>query len=84
MQELGEAEVLQQQACFLPTSSDGVPVIGRIPGLDNAYIATAHSCWGILNAPATGEALAELIVDGKASSCDVRPFDPARFVRRRR
>lgn len=44
-QELGQAEVLQQQACFLPTSSDGVPVIGRLPGLDNAYIATAHSCW---------------------------------------
>ncbi|KAI7843995.1 hypothetical protein COHA_002533 [Chlorella ohadii] len=83
-EKLGRAEVLQQQACFLPTSSDGVPVIGRIPGLDNAYIATAHSCWGILNAPATGEALAELIVDGKASSSDLRPFDPARFARRRR
>lgn len=84
LQELGRAEVLQQQACFLPTSSDGVPVIGRIPGLNNAYIATAHSCWGILNAPATGEALAELVVDGKASSSDLRPFDPARFALRRR
>ncbi|PRW56176.1 oxidoreductase TDA3 [Chlorella sorokiniana] len=83
-EELGQAEVLQQQACFLPTSSDGVPVIGQIPGLENAFIATAHSCWGILNAPATGEALAELVVDGKASSSDLRPFDPARFARRRR
>jgi hypothetical protein len=33
----------------------------------------------MLNAPATGLALAELIVDGTASSVDLRPFDPARL-----
>jgi glycine/D-amino acid oxidase-like deaminating enzyme len=32
----------------------------------------------MLNAPATGLALAELIVDGAASLVDLRPFDPAR------
>lgn len=42
-----------------------------------------RSCWGILNAPASGEALAEMIVDGKASSTDLQPFDPARFNRQR-
>lgn len=41
-----------------------------------------HSCWGILNAPATGEALAELVVDGKASSSSLAAFDPARLARR--
>lgn len=44
-------------------------------------IATGHSCWGILNSPATGAALAELIVDGKASIVDLTPFDPARFMK---
>jgi glycine/D-amino acid oxidase-like deaminating enzyme len=34
----------------------------------------------MLNAPATGQALAELIVDGAASSVDLRPFDPARLA----
>lgn len=48
--------------------------------LDPAVIATGHTCWGILNAPATGAALAELIVDGHSSSVDLSPFDPARFV----
>jgi glycine/D-amino acid oxidase-like deaminating enzyme len=33
----------------------------------------------VLNAPATGEALAELIVDGAASTTDLRPFDPGRL-----
>lgn len=79
--ELGNAELLRQQACYLPCTDDGLPVIGRVPGLENAYVATGHSCWGILNAPATGEALAELIIDGAATSVDLQPFDPARFAR---
>jgi glycine/D-amino acid oxidase-like deaminating enzyme len=45
----------------------------------NAYVATGHSVWGMLNAPATGEAMAELIADGKAHSTDLSPFDPARL-----
>ena len=57
---------------------DGLPLIGRVAGLDDAYIATGHSVWGILNAPATGEAMAELIADG-AARIDLAPFDPARL-----
>ena len=45
-------------------TQDGLPLIGAIPGARGAYVATGHSVWGILNAPATGEAMAELILDG--------------------
>ena len=45
-------------------------------GLANAYIATGHSVWGILNAPATGEAMAELITEGRTRAVDLSPFDP--------
>jgi glycine/D-amino acid oxidase-like deaminating enzyme len=44
-----------------------------------AYMATGHNVWGILNAPATGEALAELIVEGVAFSADLAPFDLIRI-----
>jgi glycine/D-amino acid oxidase-like deaminating enzyme len=71
--------ILARQACFRPIAADGLPLIGRAPGLSNAYIATGHSVWGILNAPATGEAIAELIVDGSARTVDLSPFDPARL-----
>ena len=43
-------------------------------------MATGHSVWGILNAPATGEALAELIADGVARGTDLTPFDPRRLA----
>ncbi|CAM6029589.1 unnamed protein product [Sphagnum balticum] len=76
---LADAEIEVAQACFLPCSEDGVPVIGKIPNVDGAYVATGHSCWGILNAPATGASLAELIVDGVSTTVDLKPFDPLRF-----
>ena len=75
------APVVKEQSCHLPCAPDGLPVIGALPGAAGAYVATGHSCWGILNAPATGLAVAELIADGKARCVDLRPFDPARFGR---
>jgi glycine/D-amino acid oxidase-like deaminating enzyme len=61
---LASAKILARQACYRPITRDGLPFIGRVPGVEGAYIATGHSVWGILNAPATGEAMAELISDG--------------------
>ncbi|MGY8822907.1 MAG: NAD(P)/FAD-dependent oxidoreductase [Candidatus Latescibacterota bacterium] len=77
--ELGAAEVLAEQACYRPITTDGMPLIGRVPGIGGAFVATGHSVWGMLNGPATGEALAELIVDGAATTVDITPFNPARL-----
>lgn len=76
---LGDAEMVTEQACFLPCSEDSLPVIGKLPNVEGAYVATGHSCWGILNAPATGAALAELITDGVSNTVNLKAFDPARF-----
>jgi glycine/D-amino acid oxidase-like deaminating enzyme len=78
---LGEARVLARQACHRPIVQDGLPLVGPVRGLAGAYVATGHSVWGILNAPATGEAMAELIVDGAARRVDLAPFDPGRLPR---
>jgi glycine/D-amino acid oxidase-like deaminating enzyme len=73
------AKILARQACYRPITRDGLPSIGPVAGVEGAYIATGHSVWGILNAPATGEAMTELIVDGVSRSVDLSAFDPARF-----
>ncbi|CAL0313452.1 unnamed protein product [Lupinus luteus] len=80
----GEARVKAEQACFLPCTDDGVPVIGEIPGVKGCYVATGHNCWGILNGPATGAAMAELVIDGHSSIVDLEKFSPARFVGKRK
>jgi glycine/D-amino acid oxidase-like deaminating enzyme len=71
--------IIAKQACFRPITRDYMPLIGRVPRTEGAYIATGHNVWGILNAPATGEAMAELIVDGEAHIVDLAPFDPGRL-----
>jgi glycine/D-amino acid oxidase-like deaminating enzyme len=76
---LAAAPITRRQACYRPVTDDGMPLIGRVPGVAGAYVATGHGPWGMLNAPATGLALAELITDDTASTVDLRPFDPARL-----
>jgi glycine/D-amino acid oxidase-like deaminating enzyme len=76
---LASSRVLTGQASYRPVTQDGLPLIGAIPGAPGAYVATGHGVWGILNAPATGEAMAELILNGRTHAVDLASFDPARL-----
>jgi glycine/D-amino acid oxidase-like deaminating enzyme len=80
---LADAEVVAAQACYRPVTRDGLPLIGTVPGVAGAYVATGHSVWGMLNAPATGAAMAELIT-GASTTVDLAAFDPARLPTVRR
>jgi glycine/D-amino acid oxidase-like deaminating enzyme len=71
--------IIAQQACYRPVTQDGLPLIGKVPQSEGLYVATGHNVWGILNAPATGEALAQLIAQGATPDVDLSPFDPARL-----
>ena len=77
---LSSAEVVAAQAAYLPGSPDNLPIIGKVPGSQNVYIATGHFDWGILHGPATGKCLAELILYGESETCDISPFRPERFL----
>jgi glycine/D-amino acid oxidase-like deaminating enzyme len=72
-------KIIARKACFRHVTQDCLPLIGRVPKIEGVYEATGHNVCGILNAPATGEALAELIADGAARSTDLTPFDPTRL-----
>jgi len=76
---LADAELIVQQACFRPVTADGLPVIGPVSGVEGVYVATGHSVWGMLNAPGTGEAVADLITAGTPAQVDLAPFAPSRL-----
>ena len=78
-EQLASVSSYTKSACYLPQSEDGAPVIGRVSNVSGLHVAAGHSCWGILQGPATGEAMAELILLGKPSHVDILPFDPNRF-----
>jgi D-amino-acid dehydrogenase len=63
-----------------PMTPDGLPVIGRLPGYRNLVVASGHGMLGVTLAPATGEAIADLITTGDAPEV-ITPFDPGRFAR---
>jgi glycine oxidase len=78
MPALAGASPLQQTACLRPVTPDGLPVLGRAPGWEGAYVATGGGAKGILLAPAMGRAIADLILAGR-TSLSVSPCAPDRF-----
>ena len=60
-------------------SPDKHALLGRAPGLENFYLANGSSGHGVMHAPALGQLLAEFILDGAATTLDVRALRPSRF-----
>ena len=49
-------------------------IVGRLPGLDNAYIAAGFSGHGVQQSPAVGRGLCELIAHGGYRALDLSDF----------
>ncbi len=77
---LERAKVKTGWAGFYEDTPDKHPIIGAVPGLSGFLCAAGFSGHGIMHAPAAGEAIAELIVDGR-TSLDVTALAYDRFRR---
>jgi glycine oxidase len=66
-------------ACFRPAHADHLPVIDRVPSLSNAWLTSGHYKTGILNAAATGRALATWMRTGERPP-EVAPFSVDRLL----
>jgi D-amino-acid dehydrogenase len=73
-----EGETTTPWVGMRPITPDGLPILGRLGGTDNLFVATGHQMMGVTLAPATGKAMAELMLEGSAS-VDLEPFSPSRF-----
>jgi glycine oxidase len=70
--------VSNKWAGLRPMASDGMPVIGNLPGLEEMTVATAHYRNGILLAPITADIVANSIL-GKSASRWMTIFGPERL-----
>lgn len=61
-----------------PITPDGLPLLGRVPRFENAYVATGHAMLGVTLAPATAEVMADLMT-GATPSPELAAFEPGRF-----
>ncbi|MCC0014001.1 MAG: FAD-binding oxidoreductase [Hoeflea sp.] len=78
--ELAGVRLLRSFAGVRTAVADSLPLIGRVPGLENAYVATGFEGDGICLGPITGKVMSELVC-GESPCIDIAPFDPARFPR---
>ncbi len=63
-----------------PCLPDSLPVIGRVPEVDNVWCAFGHGHVGMCGGASTGREVSRLIA-GKATDIDLGPFAPDRFGR---
>jgi D-amino-acid dehydrogenase len=75
---LGDATFLEVRVGLRPTSEDDLPVLGRVPGVDNAYVASGHGANGLLLGPVSGKMIADLVA-GREPSVVLTRFAPGRF-----
>jgi D-amino-acid dehydrogenase len=74
---MADAQVVHQTACLRPVTSDGLLVLGRVPGIEGAYVATGGARKGILFGPAMGRVIADLIL-GDTPRISLEAFAPGR------
>ena len=81
MPAIEDAELLAHLAGFRPLCADRMPLIGPVPGLEGAYVATGHGTKGIHLAAATAKIIADLVATGQSElSVPLEPFLPDRFA----
>jgi len=61
-------------------SPDGHALLGKASGVDNFYLVNGSSGHGVMHAPALGQLLTEIMVDGAASTLDAHALRPSRFA----
>jgi D-amino-acid dehydrogenase len=74
---VADAPIRGTRSCARPQSTDGRPLVGRVPGVRGLFLCSGHGAWGI----STGPASARLIVDeilGREPAIPAE-LDPARF-----
>ncbi|MCY4527737.1 MAG: FAD-binding oxidoreductase, partial [Chloroflexi bacterium] len=74
-----DAELVLHTACLRPLSPDWMPIVGKAPGWDNAYLATGAGKKGILISPGMGKAVADLITRGM-TDLPIEGFGAERFA----
>ncbi len=77
---LRSLKVVRNWAGIMGFTADGLPMIGPYGGITGLYVAAGFNGGGFSWGAATGKALAQVILHGRAAF-DLDPFDPNRFAR---
>lgn len=77
--KLGTLKIMRAYAGVRPGTPDGDPYIGLVDDVPGFCECNGHGGEGIALAPATGEAVAQLLTQGRTVNCDISRFSPMRL-----
>jgi glycine oxidase len=80
---IADLPLVETWAGFRPATPDGLPILGTDPTLNGLVYACGHYRNGILLAPVTATAIADIVTGatGTGPGTDLKPFDIRRFDR---
>ena len=76
---LEKARIARGWAGLYEISPDHHAILGRVPGAEGFILANGFSGHGFQHSPAAGKVIAELIVDGAATTIDISSLSIERF-----
>ena len=79
---LGNSGIKGRQAGLYELTPDAHPIIGSTL-VEGFYLMTGFSRHGFMQGPICGKLMAEILIEGKASSVDISMLDYNRFVEKR-
>jgi len=65
--QLKEINIIRTFAGLRPYTPDGLPILGKVEGIEGFIMAAGHEGDGIALSPITGDLIAELVVKGKTT-----------------
>lgn len=78
MPTLADAEIKETRVGTRPVTPDSLPLLGSIPTVDGAYIASGHGGTGLMTGAYSGKMVATAS-RGEEPAISMTPFDPTRF-----
>jgi glycine oxidase len=76
---MDDAELVTQTACLRPLSADGLPIVDKVTGWDNLYLATGAGRKGILWSTGMAHAVLDLVRGVEATVPGIEHLKLGRF-----
>lgn len=75
---LADAELREAKVGLRPVARDGLPVLGGVPDVEGAYLATGHGATGLQLGPYSGKLVAQAVL-GEEPDTDISHLGVGRF-----
>lgn len=84
VEAFADLAITDRWSCNYEMTPDDHPIVGAVPGTPGLYLAAGFSGHGFMHAPATAQLVVEELLDGAASTLDIRDLSLERFRTGRR